>query len=236
MHNHMHTTCVQYLECWLARPNETAGEVPEPDTASSFGSTCYFPGTLETGGNQAKKRPRAPEPLKSQSKVRGNLTDLSDAQQLMGGAWRQKTGRPRISEHYGSKMKLTILFEYASVLFSGERIRSFCWILGRVSAQKRLKSKKEKKRLKSPGREYLILVSQAGVTLINAELKIGRYPPSLQGICGLSQPQIMRGIGHIQVSFRAENLGNQISHALSPTLGLLLLHDKVTATGRATEH
>jgi len=76
----------------LPGTNEAALEVPEPDTTPTFGSTCYFPGTLETGQNQARKGLRAPEPLKSWPKVRETLADLFDTQQLMGGAWRPKTG------------------------------------------------------------------------------------------------------------------------------------------------
>lgn len=68
--------------------NEAGIEVPEPDT--TFGSTCYFPGALETGQNQARERARAPEPLKSRPKVRERVVDLFDTQQFMGGAQKQE--------------------------------------------------------------------------------------------------------------------------------------------------
>lgn len=107
-----------------------------------------------------------------------------------GWSLRPKTGSLHIWEHK-KEVKWNELFwlNVQLVLFSEERIYSFCWILRDVSALKRLMSKKKKeeqKRLKSSDREYLPLVSQTRVTLINPEVKISRNPPSLQGISDLS--------------------------------------------------
>lgn len=127
-----------------------------------------------------------------------------------------------------TEMKRVILFACVLLLISEERVRSFHRILRRVSAQQRLKA---------PDREYLLLVSQARITLIKPEAKTKRCPPKLARDFwaepavshARSRPCVGKSHSEQKVwEIRSTQPYSCISHSLSPTLRLFLPSDKFT--------